>query len=117
MKFSAVLALGLAAFALAKPIPDAEAEASDVSDKRDLQSNVKAALPHPIQASDIMVSDEEPADLVTRANANATATNAKKGKGKGKGNGNAKGKGKGNGNAKGKGSGKGKNAGKVWKCG
>lgn len=120
MKFSTAFFLGLAAIAFANPIPEAEAEASDVSDlesalphpltatdKRDVKDDITAALPHPLEASDIMVSDEEPADLVTRQNANITTSDAKgKGKGKAKGNGKGKGKAAGNGNGTGKGNGK-----------
>lgn len=125
MKFSTVLALGLAAIALANPIPDADAETSDVSErayKRTVQSDIAAALPHPLEASDIMVSDVEPEDLVTRANANATAANSAKkakGNGKGKATGTAKGKGKATGTAKGKATGTGtaKAKGKAKKVG
>jgi hypothetical protein len=75
MKFSAVLALGLAAFALARPAPEAVEE-------RDLAGDLTAALPHPIQASDKIMVPDAPVDLVTKRQAanGTTAATAKKAK-------------------------------------
>lgn len=75
MKFYAVVALGLAAFAMARPAAEAE-------EKRDLAADLSAALPHPIQGTDKIMVPDEPTDLVTRqttaAAANNTAATGKK---------------------------------------
>jgi hypothetical protein len=81
MKFSTVIALGLAAFAMASPVPEAEAEA-----EAGVADSITAALPHSITSADkrdiqmapvdkIMTS-VEPVDLVTRQAANTTANAA-----------------------------------------
>jgi hypothetical protein len=80
MKFSTVIALGLAAFAMASPVPEAEPEAG-------LSDSLAAALPHPIAGSDKrglaavedankIMTATEPVDLVTRQAANNTANAA-----------------------------------------
>lgn len=58
MKLTSFLLFGMAAFALATPVPEASAEAG-------LAEQVAANLPHPLTASDIMTSDK-PVNLVTR---------------------------------------------------
>jgi hypothetical protein len=83
MKISAVIAFGLAAFAMASPVPEAEAEAG-------LVDSITGSLPHPINGADKraiemapvdkIMSSVEPVDLVTRQAANTTTAAAKKGK-------------------------------------
>lgn len=64
MRFYAVVALGLAAFALARPAAEGE-------EKRDLA----AALPDPIQGNDEIIVLDEPTDIVARHAAAAAAAN------------------------------------------
>jgi hypothetical protein len=79
MRFSAVFALGLAAFVMASPVPEAEASVAEISEKRGLAESLVAALPHPISGADKIMSAAEPSDLVTRqANTTATANAAAK---------------------------------------
>lgn len=89
MRFSAVLAFGLATFAMASPVPEAEAEAGVVD-------SITGALPHAISAADKraiaealankIMTDAAPVNLVSRqanntaAAAPAAAKKAKKGK-------------------------------------
>jgi hypothetical protein len=59
MKLSAVILFGIAAFVMANPVPEAEAEAG-------LVDSVAASLPHALTASDIMTNDK-PVNLITRS--------------------------------------------------
>jgi hypothetical protein len=77
MRFSAVLALGLAAFVMASPVPEAEAGVVEIDEKRSLASSLASALPHPIEGADKIMSAVEPTNLVSRQ-ANATANAAAK---------------------------------------
>lgn len=84
MRFSAAFALGVAAFVMATPVPEAEAGAAEIEEKRSLASSLAGALPHPIEGADKIMSAVEPSNLVTRqangtANAAAAAPAAKKG--------------------------------------
>lgn len=84
MRFSAIFALGLAAFAMATPFPEAEAGVAEIEEKRSLADSLAGALPHPVGGADKVMSSGKPSDLVTRqangtANAAAAAPAAKKG--------------------------------------
>jgi hypothetical protein len=71
MKITAILAFALAAFAMASPVPEAEAEAG-------LAEAITGSLPHPVGGVDKIMTSVEPVNLVTRQAANATANAAAK---------------------------------------
>jgi hypothetical protein len=81
MKITAIIAFGLAAFAMASPVPEAEAEAG-------LVDSITGSLPHPINGADKraiemapvdkIMTTAEPVNLVTRQAANNTANAAAK---------------------------------------
>ncbi|QDS68671.1 hypothetical protein FKW77_002132 [Venturia effusa] len=87
MRFSAVFTLGLAAFVMATPVPEAEAGVAEIEDKRSVASDLAAALPHPIEGANKVMTAVAPGNLVARqantnetANAASSAATAKKGK-------------------------------------
>lgn len=76
MRFSAVFALGFAAFVMATPVPEAEAAVAEIQEKRSLPGT----LPHPIGGVGKIMSPGKPSGLVTRQdNSTAPAPAAKKG--------------------------------------
>lgn len=66
MRISAVFALGLAAFVMANPVPEAEAGVAGIEEKRGLADSLAVALPHPVGGVDKIMSSLKPSDLITR---------------------------------------------------